>query len=364
MQRGIEQADRDGKAVHRREDLGEVGLLHRQELRERPRPAGIVRCEDHLAHHGQPLACHEHVLGAAEADALRAQLARAPGILRRVGVRPHAEPAPRVGPAPNLGERVSELGRDQGQGAEDDVARATVERDLVARAHGHVAQHERPGDLVDPSPLDAGDAGLAHPPRDDCGVRRHAAVGRQHALCVDHPVDVVRRRLVAHEHDGLARRAPARRVVGAEARGADRGARRGRQTMPDHGALRVGVEPRVQELVELRRIDPPDRLGLVDHALVHELARDPHGRLRGPFARAGLQDVELASLDRELDVLHVTVVSLEQRDDAHELVERLGQHGLHPRDRLGRADAGDDILALGVAQELAVEHGLAGRGIA
>jgi hypothetical protein len=73
---------------------------------------------------------------------------------------------------------------------------------------------------------------------------------------------------------------------------------------------------------------------------------------------AGLQDVELARLDGELDVAHVAVVLLERGMNtssscaAHSgnVVGELGQV-------LGVADAGDDVLALGVDQEVAVGCG-------
>ena len=55
---------------------------------------------------------------------------------------------------------------------------------------------------------------------------------------------------------------------------------------------------------------------------------------------------------------------LEALDRGDELVVGLGQQLVHARDRLGRADAGDDVLALGVLQELAVQHVLARRGVA
>ena len=82
------------------------------------------------------------------------------------------------------------------------------------------------------------------------------------------------------------------------------------------------------------------------------------------LAGARLQHVERALLDRELDVLHLAVVLLEPLDRRDELVVGLGQQLAHARDRLGRADAGDDVLALRVLQELAVQHALAGRRVA
>jgi hypothetical protein len=58
-----------------REQLGEVGALHRQQLGQRGAAARLVVGQDHLAHGDDAVALEEHVLGAAEADALGAELA-------------------------------------------------------------------------------------------------------------------------------------------------------------------------------------------------------------------------------------------------------------------------------------------------
>ena len=51
----------------------------------------------------------------------------------------------------------------------------------------------------------------------------------------------------------------------------------------------------------------------------HHVDGDLQGRRRGALAVAGLQHLELALLDRELDVLHVAVVAFEPLADAVEL---------------------------------------------
>ena len=85
-------------------------------------------------------------------------------------------------------------------------------------------------------------------------------------------------------------------------------------------------------------------------------------RRRGRALRgARLQQVELLVLDGELDVLHVAVVLLEAAHRLEQLLERLGQRVAHRLERLRRADARDDVLALRVREELAVDAGLAGR---
>ena len=89
VQRRVEQPDGDGQAVHRLEDALEVGALQLLELVERGVLLGRVGGEDEPLHERQPVA-EEHVLGAAEADALGAE-ARAPprASCGQVGVGAH-----------------------------------------------------------------------------------------------------------------------------------------------------------------------------------------------------------------------------------------------------------------------------------
>ena len=88
---------------------------------------------------------------------------------------------------------------------------------------------------------------------------------------------------------------------------------------------------------------------------------DLDGGEGGALADAALEHVQLALLDGELDVLHVVVVLLERLADLVELaVDLRDSRRLSFGDRQRRADAGDDVLALGVHQVLAVEDVLAG----
>ena len=132
----------------------------------------------------------------------------------------------------------------------------------------------------------------------------------------------------------------------------------------------------MQELVELRRLDAPNGFLLIDQAFVAHVDGDPHRRLRGALAVAGLQHEQLTLLDGELDVLHVVVVLLEPVAEGDELVIERRQHFLHrrqihahrlllgQRQRLRRANAGDDVFALRVDQVFAVEQVFAGRRVA
>ena len=115
-------------------------------------------------------------------------------------------------------------------------------------------------------------------------------------------------------------------VVGAEHDLAGDGARGGRQALGDDLAFGLGVERRVQELVERAGVDPADRLlRVISLAAMSTAILSAAGAVRLPH---GLQDVELAALDRELDVLHLAVVPLE-RSNAAQLGVGLGQRVLH-----------------------------------
>ena len=196
-----------------------------------------------------------------------------------------------------------------------------------------------------------------------CEVRPPCAV-RIPAACTI-PWKSSGRRLPADEDDALARLAALLGGVGVEDDRA-RTRRPGEAFRPFATTSHLGgrVDHRVQQLVELRRIDPRDRLLLRDQPLLDHLDRRPQRRRRGSLRRPRLEQVERPLLDRELDVLHVAVVLLEPADRREQLRVRLRQQLVHPLDRLGRADSGDDVLALRVLEELAVEPALAGGRVA
>ena len=120
----------------------------------------------------------------------------------------------------------------------------------------------------------------------------------------------------------------------------------------------------MQQLVELARVDPRYRLLMRDHPLCGHLDCDAKRSTGRALACPRLQKVQPALLDRELDVLHVTVVALEPVERRRQLREGLRQPVAHHRDRLGRPNARDDVLALRVDEELAIQHRFARRRVA
>src|SRR5580704_3658396 len=119
----------------------------------------------------------------------------------------------------------------------------------------------------------------------------------------------------------------------------------------------------MEQLIDLARLDAKHGLAFGDEAFADHLDGDLHRGFGGALATARLQHVQLAALDGELHVLHIAVVLLELASDLLELLVRLGKVRRHRSDRLGRADACDDILALRVGEVLAIQLALAGRRI-
>ena len=66
----------------------------------------------------------------------------------------------------------------------------------------------------------------------------------------------------------------------------------------------------MQQRVQRPRVNRQQRLLTREQPLPHRIHREPHRRLRRPLRDPRLQQVQLALFDRELDVLHITVLTL------------------------------------------------------
>ncbi len=67
--------------------------------------------QNHLPHGGDAIFLEEHVLGAAQADSLGAEIASSLGVLRRVGIGANLQLAVLVGPLHDLGKIARQLRR-------------------------------------------------------------------------------------------------------------------------------------------------------------------------------------------------------------------------------------------------------------
>ena len=366
VERRIQEADANRHALKRLVELLEVALLIGQDLVQRDLALGGGVGADHLAERGDAVGLKEHVLGAAQADALGAQLA---GLLRvggGVGVGADLQGAELVGPAHDGAEVAGDLrvhGLDQ---AVVDVAGGAVDGDAVALVVGLARQGELLVLLVHGDVAAAGDAALAHAAGNDGRVAGHAAAHGQDALSGLHAGDVLGRGLQANQNDLLAVGVPALGVLSGEhdlAAGSSGG---GAQTAANGGGSLqgLGVELGMQQGVQVAGVDHQNGLFLGLVTFGNQIHSDLQGGGSGALAVAGLQHVQLALLNGELHVLHVVVVIFQNGADLHELLVGLGELLGHLRDGHGGAHAGDHVFALGIGQELAHHLLLAGGGVA
>ena len=182
-------------------------------------------------------------------------------------------------------------------------------------------------------------------------------MARQNTLGGDHALQVVGVGLPADQNDLMALGRTRDGVVTREHDLAHSGTGTGVKATFERLVLLGGVELRVQELVELRGVDAAHGLLTGDEAFFDHLDSDAQGGGCGTLAHAGLEHPELALLDGELDIAHIAVMILERQEHTLKLLtcglEARG--GLEVGDGLGVADAGDDVLALGVDQKVTVE---------
>ena len=148
---------------------------------------------------------------------------------------------------------------------------------------------------VDLQSLAAGDARLAHAARDDGRVRGHTAVRGQHAARLDHArgcrPGVVSQRTRMTASPSLPRSAA---VSASSTIVAGRSARRRVQPARRDLELRLRVEHRMEQLVELARIDPRDRLLAADQPLARHVDRGLERRGGRALRGARLQEVQRA----------------------------------------------------------------------
>ena len=165
--------------------------------------------------------------------------------------------------------------------------------------------------FVDGAVAGAGHAALAHAAGDDSGVRGHAAARGENAGGNFHAGDVFRRGFAADQDDGWIGAAGVvlDGIFGGEDDLADSRAGRCRQAGgEDFDLLALFDQAGNQEVVELVGLDAEDGFFLGDEAFANHVDGDAHGGQAGALAVAGLQHVELAILDGELEVLHVAIV--------------------------------------------------------
>src|SRR5579871_3386285 len=291
------------------------------------------------------------MLGAAEANALGTEGTCLNRIARNVGVSANPKFTKWFGPAHDLDEFwIIGLRRHSAQAALDHTASRTVERNPVASFksltfHAHLARLFIHRDVAG-----SGDAAFPHAARDDSGVARHATARSKNASRNFHAMNVFWCGFSPNQNDGVLGRAVPRLLdgfVGSENNLTHSGAGRCGKSSREYFYFRsLFIEPRNQKVIKLVWFDTEDRLFFGDKSFVYHLNRYAHGSASSALAIAGLQHVELAFLNGELEILHVAVVLFETGGDVTQLLIDRRHDFLQFENRHWRANAGDHIFTL------------------
>ena len=357
VQRGVQEADGDGAALHGLVDALKVGLLHGLQLAEGFLPLLHIVRTDHLPDGGDAVLVKEHVLGPAQADALSAELPGLGGVVGGVGIGADLETAIFVGPAHDPAELAADGGVHRGDGPGIDAAGGAIQGDPVALFVGLAGEDELLVFLVHLDVAAARDTTLAHAPGHHGGVGGHAAANGQDALGGLHALDVLGRGLQTHQDHLLAPLSPGLGVLSGEDDLAGGSAGGGAQRLADGLALFQGhgVELGMEQGVQRAGLDHGNSLLLRDLALIHQITGDLQRGGGGALAVAGLEHIELVVLHSELHILHIVIVILQNFAHILELGESGGELLGHLADRHGSPHAGHHVLALGVGQKFTEE---------
>ena len=247
-----------------------------------------------------------------------------------------------------------------------------VDGDQLPGGEEHTAVGATDVAVADGDLLGAHDGGDVPAPRHHGGVARQAPAAGEQPGRDRHAVHVLGARLRPHQdHVAVA----VGGGVGAEHHPAAHPSRR--RAEPDGGGRRGGGARRGEPAPSLRhRVGagplpklpgyPGDRLRAAQHdvGVGHHRDRGAHRGGRAPLPDAGLQDPQAPVLDGELHVADVAVVHLETAEVASQLGIHLRHQAGERIELQGAHRPGDDVLALGAGQVVAVQPGVSRRRVA
>ena len=370
VQRGIQIADSHGTVAHDAVHGGKVSLLEGLNLGQSGLALFHSTGADHLAHGLNTVGSKEHMLGAAQANALGAHIHSVLCIGGVISVGQHLQLAVFVSPC-HKALQVGVLGSSHsGDLALVDVAGRAVNGDPVAALELYTVDGEGLSSFVHHNIVvvaAAGNTANAHAASHNGCVAGHAAAHGQDALRNLHAHDILGAGFQTHQH-ALGHAAVLNNFLGLFSGkhnlAAGRSGRCSQALAHCFGCLQgSSVELRMQQGVQLLGLYAQHGGLFVDHALVHQVDSDLQSGLCGALAVTGLQHVELTILDGKLHVLHILEVILQAGCDFHELVIHFRHLILQVADGGRRTDTSHNIFALCIDQVLAHQALFAGSGV-
>ena len=186
-------------------------------------------------------------------------------------------------------------------------------------------------------------------------MRGHTATNGQDALGSLHTGDILRRGLQTNQNHLFTLCVPSLSVVSSKYNLTASSTGGCAQTLADRRSSlqSLCIELGVQQGIQVSGIDHQNSLLLIDHTLVNQVASDLQSSLCSSLTVPALEHVQLLVLNGELHILHVTVVIFQGFANLDEFSVSLRELLLHLCDRHRSTNAGYNVLALCVDEELA-----------
>ena len=175
-----------------------------------------------------------------------------------------------------------------------------------------------------------------------------SAPAGQDSLGGEEPVNVLRLRFLPNQNHLLAELPNSFRLIGVEDGLPGGGPRRGGKAGEDRLPLEVRIDPLVEELLQFLRFQPEDGLVFFDQLLGHHLLGRSDNGLGVHLSVSCLQDIEGLLFNGELEILNFVKMLFQGFPDPLKFPVRLWHFLFHLLDGLGRSDACDDVLPLGI----------------
>ena len=208
----------------------------------------------------------------------------------------------------------------------------------------------------------AGYTASAHTSGYNCSMAGHTASDGQDALCRFHAFNVFRRSLKTYQYDFLTSCSPCFCIFSSKYNLTTCSARCCCQCFCNGlGRFqRICVKLRMQQGIQISRINHGYRFFLGNHAFIHQITGNLQSRFGCSLTASGLQHIQMLVLNGKLHILHISVMIFQFIADSHKLFKHFRHRIFKLCNRLRCTHTGYHIFALSVHQKFAHQLLLAG----
>ena len=358
MQRRIEETNDYRQTVHSAEHAKEVTSLSLQKIVAGLFANSFVIVEDEGLNDLLTFA-KEHMLSAAQANTLSAEITCELSIFWVVSVCANTHGAELVCPFKDGVKIASKFGLNKLNSTQNNNTGSTVKRDNVAFLDYDVGAGNRSLFClgVNLECVNAANTGSTHATSDNSCMRSLAAMGGKNAFSSNHASKIVGSGFPTNQNGLATFLSSLYGIVGGEYSFTNSSTRRSVEALGNYIVVSLGIELRMQQLIELLRVYALYSFFLGDKAFLLHLDCDVQSCSSSTLTNTGLKHPKLTLFNGELDVAHITEMVFEDGEYLFELTTSLfkARSFLELCNGAGVTNTGNNVFALCVNKVVAVE---------